>query len=40
VLLGRAIGIDAEGRLQLEVQPGQVREIVTGTVRLADGRYA
>ena len=39
-VMGRAIGLDADGRLLLELATGQVRQIASGTVRLADGRYA
>ena len=31
---GRALGIDAQGRLELEVGPGDVRKLVAGTVTL------
>ncbi len=39
-LLGRAVGLDADGRLVLQ-HPGKAdRLIASGTLRLADGRYA
>lgn len=39
-LTGTATTLDEEGRLVLELPDGRRRQIASGTVRLADGRYA
>ncbi|MBM3267446.1 MAG: biotin--[acetyl-CoA-carboxylase] ligase [Candidatus Sericytochromatia bacterium] len=40
ILIGRATGLDEDGRLVLELPGGLLRPVASGTVRLADGRYA